>query len=124
MTVSEAISSADRIKPNQIDIDTKIKWLSKLDGMIYREILQTHEGNSVDSFDGYSSRDTAKELLVPYPYDEDIYGFFLCAQIDSENGEMAKYNQSITMYNNAYKLFQDWYNRTYLPLPKKAAFIF
>lgn len=124
MTINEAVSLVDRMRPNQFDFETKVKWLSKLDGMVFREILQTHEGNTVESFTGYSSAETETELLIPYPYDEDIYGYFLQAQIDSENGEMAKYNQSITMYNGAFKLFQDWYNRTHLPLPKKTAFIF
>lgn len=124
MKISEAIAIADRMKPNQFDMATKIKWLSKLDGMIFVEVFKTHEGSSVESFTGYDSSDEDKELLVPYPYAEDVYGFFLCAQIDNENGEMAKYNQSITQYNNAYKLFIDWYNRTHMPLPKTTAFIF
>lgn len=115
---------ADRMRPNQFDFATKVKWLSKLDGMIYRETMLTHEGNTVESFSGYDSADPETVLLVPYPYDEDIYNFFLQSQIDAENGEMAKYNQSVTLYNNASKLFQDWYNRTHMPLPAKTQFIF
>lgn len=124
MTIQEAVELLDRIKPNQFNQETKVKWLGKLDGMVYREIMQTHEGNPVESFTGYDAANPDTVLLVPYPYDEDVYGYFLCAQVDSENGEMTKYNQSITMYNNAFKLFQDWYNRTHMPLPAKTAFIF
>ena len=46
------------------------------------------------------------------------------AQIDAENGEAAKYNQSITLYNAAAKLFGDWYNRTNMPIAAARALLF
>ena len=45
------------------------------------------------------------------------------AQIDAENGEAAKYNQSITLYNAAAKLFGDWYNRTHMPIAAARALL-
>ena len=124
MTIQEAVALVDRMKPNQYDHETKVKWLSKLDGMIFREIIATHDGSTMESFDGYDEANPDMTLLVPYPYDEDVYNYFLQSQIDKENGEMAKYNQSVTMYNSAFKIFQDWYNRTHLPLPANSAFKF
>jgi len=124
MTINEAVELVDRMKPNQYDHETKVKWLSKLDGMIFREVITTHYGNTMESFDGYDEAYPDVVLLVPYPYDEDVYNYFLQSQIDKENGEMTKYNQSITMYNNAFKIFQDWYNRTHLPLPATSSFKF
>ena len=124
MTIQEAVALVDRMKPNQYDHETKVKWLSKLDGMIFREIIATHDGSTMESFDGYDEANPDETLLVPYPYDEDVYNYFLQSQIDKENGEMSKYNQSVTMYNNAFKIFQDWYNRTHLPLPANSAFKF
>ena len=124
MTIQEAVALVDRMKPNQYDHETKVKWLSKLAGMIFREIIATHDGSTMESFDGYDEANPDMTLLVPYPYDEDVYNYFLQSQIDKENGEMAKYNQSVTMYNNAFKIFQDWYNRTHLPLPANSAFKF
>lgn len=125
MTIYEAINLVNKLRPNQYGDNLKIKWLSKLDGQIYKEVFQTHEGNTTESFSGYddnASQDTV--LLVPYPYDEDIYNYFLQAQIDKENGEMGKYNQNITLYNNAYRNFQNDYNRTHMPLPKGTRFRF
>ncbi len=124
MTINEAIDLVDRLKPNQYEHETKVNWLSKLDGMIFREIILTHAGFHPPVFDGYEHADPGTELLVQYPYDEDIYNYFLQAQIDKENGEMGKYNQNITLYNAAYQTFQDWYNRTHLPLPARSAFKF
>lgn len=124
MTIDEAINTVDRLKPNQYEYETKVHWLSKLDGMIFKEVILTHEGCHAKRFIGYDNAGPNTELLVKFPYDEDIYNYFMQAQIDKENGEMNKYNQSITLFNAAYKAFQDWYNRTYMPLPKRSAFRF
>lgn len=124
MTVSEAISLVDRLRPNQFPETIKISWLSKLDGQIFEEIIQTHEGGAADRFTGYGESSQDEELLVPYPYAEDIYISFLQAQMDRENGETARYNQSISLYNNAFLTFQNRYNRTHLPLAGGKRFVF
>lgn len=124
MTIQEAVDLVDRMRPNQYDNEQKVKWLSKLDGMIFREVISTHEGNKIESFAGYDDAYPDDELLVPYPYDEDVYNYFLQMQIDKENGEMKKYNQSSTLFNSAYKTFCDWYNRTHIPLPAQSQFLF
>ena len=124
MTIQGAITNVDRLKPNQYTDTMKVKWLSKLDGQIYKEVFLTHEGNEVEVFNGYDDAGQDTVLLVPYPFDEDIYTYFLQAQIDKENGEMGKYNQNITLYNNAYRNFQNDYNRTHMPLPKGTRFRF
>lgn len=124
MKVSEAIEMVDRLRPNKYELNTKIKWLSKLDGMIFREVISTHEGCDIDTFEGYDEANPDTEMLVPYPYDEDVYNYFLQSQIDKENGEMAKYNQSAALMNGAYQKFCDYWNRTHRPLPAKAQFLF
>ena len=124
MTIKEAIDLVDRLKPNQYSFELKVKWMSKLDGQIFKEVFLTHEGCSMETFDGYDNAGPNQELLVPYPYDEDIYNYFLQAQIDKENSETAKYNQSITLYNTAYFNFQSWYNRTHKPLSGGSRFRF
>ena len=86
--------------------------------------LDGYDFSQVSFPDGYGEADPDTVLLVPYPYDEDIYNYFLQSQIDKENGEMAKYNQSVVLYNNAYQTFWNWYNRTHVPLPAEAAFRF
>lgn len=124
MTIQEAINVVDKLKPNSYDFLVKVKWLSKLDGQIYREVFATHERNCAEGFHGYDDADPEQKLLVPYPYDADIYTYFLQAQIDRENGEIAKYNQSITLYNNAYEVYRNWYNRTHKPLSGGVRFRF
>ena len=119
MTIFEAISRIDAVKPNSYSQNEKVNWLSTLDGIIKTEIVDTHEGSEEVTFNGYNV-DTAltTELLVPAPYDE-VYLFWLESKIDYWNGEMGKYNNSVLMYNTAYSAYEKFYNRTHMPIAKK-----
>lgn len=122
MTIMEALYRIDELKPNSYSQPEKIKWLSSLDGVIKSEIIDTHEGGGDIVFSGYDEYvDTSTKLLVPAPYD-DIYLKWLEAMIDYTNGEIAKYNNSLTAYNDAYDLYQKHYNRTHMPKGKKFKF--
>lgn len=119
MTIIEAINRIDILKPNTYDPETKVYWLSKLDGIIFDKIIKTHEGAEAEKFDGYVAEtpmDT--KLIISAPYD-DIYIKWLEAQIDYANGEYDKYNNSIVAYNDAYAEFERHYNRTHMPIAKK-----
>ena len=114
MTIIEAIDKINSLKPNSYTQVDKVKWLSALDGIIKKEIIDTHEGAEDVTFNKYDEdTDVSTELLVPYPYD-DVYVKWLEAQIDYANGETAKYNNSMAMYNTAYSAFERYYNRTHM----------
>lgn len=114
MTISDAITMVDALRPNQYSKDMKIRWLSRLDGMIWQEVIRTHEGGA-ETFDGYSSEELeSKEMLVAAPYDEDVYNNYLQAMIDRENGEAGKYSQSVTLFNAAFVRWRNWYNREHM----------
>lgn len=118
MTISEAISRIDALKHNTYGQTDKVQWLSRLDGMVKRHIIDTHEGADEVTFNGYDdSTDLQTELLVPAPYDE-VYLRWMEAQIDYHNGEYGKYNNSIDMFNTAYEGYQNYYNRTHMPIGK------
>ena len=121
MTIIEAINSTDALKTNAVTQSDKVKWLSRLDWRIKRDIIDTHEGGSI-SFSGYDD-DTAldTELLAPAPYDE-MYLRWLEAQMDYANGEYDRYNNSITMFNTAYSDYERYYNRMNMPKGKKLKF--
>jgi hypothetical protein len=51
-----------------------------------------------------------------------VYLFWLQSKIDYWNGEMGKYNNSISMYNTAYATFERAYNREHKPISKKLKF--
>ena len=114
MKVREAIDRIDSLKHNTYTYGEKIEWLSRLDGIIKHQIIDTHEGGDDAVFEGYTDQDMGTDLLVSAPYDE-MYIRWLEAQIDYYNGEIARYNNSMMMYQAAFDAYQRYYNRTHMP---------
>lgn len=114
MTLIEAISKIDNLKHNTYTHEDKVGWISALDGTIWQEILNTHEGEAAP-FQGYDTdSDVETVLLVPEPYDE-VYLRWLEAQIDYANGEYGRFNNSMEMFQAAYQSYSNFYNRTHMP---------
>lgn len=117
MTIREAVSAADKIKQGNVYSEReKIGWLSTLDGIIKKEIIDTHEGAENIQFGGYDNEtDVDTELLVYEPY-TNVYVYYMAAQIDLNDGEITKYSNDMTLFNNAYRMFSDSFNRLHKPL--------
>ena len=119
MTIIEAIHAIDSVKPNSYSQPDKVRWLSTLDGLVKVEIIDTHEGAENVTFTGYNdSTPLDTELLIKAPHDK-IYVSWLQSQIDYANEETAKYNNSSAVYNHAYSEYENYYNRTHMPVSKK-----
>ena len=124
MTILEAINRVDTTKPNSYTQIEKVDWLSTLDGIIKKEIIDTHESGESIEFNGYGvDTDLDTQLLVPAPYD-DIYIRWLESRIDYANGEYNKYNNSTTAYNAAFKAYSGYYNTQHMPKHAINRFIF
>jgi hypothetical protein len=115
MTILEAITRADLIRPNELDPAVKLRWLSTLDGQIHAELLAAHEGGP-ESFRGYDGETELRttELLVPHPYDE-LYLRYLLMRIDLEHGELDRYNNDAAAFNRLWQSYAGTYNRTHKP---------
>ena len=115
MKICEAIAKADELKSNTYSFADKVKWLSILDSMVKRTVIDTHEGGDGVSFTPYDDNtDTSTELLIPEPYD-DAYLHWLEAKIDYHNGEYGKYNNATDAFNAVWNAFKNDYNRTHMP---------
>ena len=115
MTIIQAIRAVDKLKPNMIEPAIKIAWLGEVDGMIWREIMMTHEDAPQESYEDITpATDPDHELLAKSPY-ADLYTFYLMSRISIQNAELQKYGNEMTLYNNAYMTFQDYWNRTHKP---------
>lgn len=122
MTIIEAINRINAVKPNSYDQSQKVKWLSTLDGIVKKEVIDTHEGGEEVAFNGYTDETLlSTQLLITAPYDE-VYIRYLEMQIDYANGEYGKYNNSSDVYNEAYTAFKRYYNRTHMPRVNKFKF--
>ena len=122
MTISEAITQANMLKPNSYAQDIKLTWLSRIEAQIKKQIIDTHaynDGETAVSFTQYdSSTDTGTALIAGEPYDE-LYVLWLEAQTDYANEEYQKFNNSNAMFSSAYSEFERYYNRTHMPKGEK-----
>jgi hypothetical protein len=117
MTIIEAINGIDSLKQNTYTQNDKVRWLSTLDGMV-KMVIDAHEGGENVTFNGYNDNTSLEtELLIPAPFDE-AYLRWLEAQIDYNNGEYNKYNNSIVTFNTVFDGFRNHYNRTHMPIGK------
>ena len=120
MTIAEAIELCDNQKPNAYSDEDKIHWLSKLDQMIFDEIVSRHEGGK-EGFAGYSEEADGEEQLLAEDAYADMYVKWLFAQIDFANAEISRYNNSMAMFNALYDGFARSYTRRHMP--KQTAYI-
>lgn len=121
MTVWQAITQADAMRHNSYDQEQKVRWLSRLDWKIRHLIMQQPE-DAV--FNGYDPRnDLHRDLLVAAPFEE-IYLYWLEAQICYADGELADYNSAIAQYNRLYEAFAADYNRSHMPCQRGTRFLY
>ena len=119
MKIIEAINKIDSLKRNTYSQPEKLEWLSRVDWMVKKHIIDTHEGAEEVSFNGYNDlTDLNTELLVPAPYEE-MYLRWMEAMVDYHNGEYGKYNNAVDMFNTSYSNYQNYYNRTHMPKGKQ-----
>lgn len=115
MKIIEAIGIINELKPNSYSQDRKVEWLSALDSMVQRFVFDSHEGAPEVRFDKYPNDvDPNTELLVANH--DQMYIRWLAAQIDLNQGEYVKYNNSIDMFNAEWRNFEGEYNRTHMPI--------
>ena len=105
MTVGQAIDRADFLCENAYDDRTKIAWLSTLDGMIHKNILESSE-----PFEAYQSGDMQRELLAEPPFDEMYVNWLLC-KIYFANQEIEQYNNAATVYGEMYQQYARYHQR-------------
>lgn len=96
MTISEAISQVDELRPNTYSAGQKIRWLRRCESMIVRTVLCRQE-QQPEVFGDNADMDTV--LMVPEPWDE-LYVHWLEAQMHYANGEYDRYNNAIGMFTD------------------------
>lgn len=114
MRISDALNQANVLRPNDLDAGMKLGWLSALEGQIFSELLQAHEGGP-EEFAGYDvSTPQTTVLLIAFPYDE-LYPRYLAMRIDLENGELDRYNNDAALFNRLWQTAAAHYCRTHSP---------
>lgn len=145
MTIEEALSITDEMKPNMMRRNLKLKYLTEIEQLIWHEIIckhysndytppapynpetdplnvgwgqlpiQTPEPDEAPEYDEESDQGT--ELLIPDPYSM-VYVYWLMSKVDIQNQEDARYNIDRAHFETAYKTMSDWYTRKHMPVQR------
>lgn len=113
MKICEAISQINSLKPNTYSDKQKIYWLSQVESMIKRLVIDAHEGGEQVSFAGFTEdTSTETELFMPEPFSMG-YVYWLEAQIHYANEDIDMYNSAILMFNASFSEYKSDYKRTH-----------
>ena len=109
MTLSEAITRAQKLKPDIYGDEILAGWISELDGKLSLELLHMAEPVSYR----YPA-DAGTALLVPAPYNN-VYELYIVAMTDFHNRQMDSYQNDMQMVNEAMDEYRAWYRRNNMP---------
>lgn len=110
MTVRECLDRVRAIPGAAADEDMMLVWLSNVEGMIFEEIISGREGAPLECFEGYTDGDGEAVLLAKDPYSE-VYVYYVTAQIYLSYADMARYNNYLSLYRDAYEEFAGYWAR-------------
>jgi hypothetical protein len=125
MKAQEILDNFNAMRPTDNSDETLLGWIKELDMLVMEEIIKKHEINEGDiaykeeeDFDinkWFDDWGMNSDLLIPEPY-TDLYIYFLDTKEKYRVNDMNTYNRVVVLYNNAYLTFQQYYNRTHMPL--------
>lgn len=99
MTLMEAINHLDAVKPNSYGQREKITWLSNLDGLIKKEIIDTHEHN----VELIENKSTGKVDLVAFDMVIDSFSINEKGEYVSNKGTTYENKQAVIAYGKGVK---------------------
>ena len=103
LTAGRMLGRVDALLPNQYSREEKMRWLAEAEGFVLREVRQL-AGALPEVTEDYV-------LTAETPYDQ-MYRYYVEAQIHYCNGEMARYNSAAACWNNAFVTYRDYVCRT------------
>ena len=112
LTAGRMLGRVDALLPNQHSREEKMRWLAEAEGFVLREVQQL-AGALPEVTEGYV-------LTAEAPYDQ-MYRYYVEAQIHYANGETVRYNNAAAQWNNAFLTYKDYCCRTAAPRRTTAA---
>ena len=105
MILADALDEVKAFRPDSAFSDDQIcDFIRACENTVYREILR----------DESPPLGTGNELIVPEPYSR-MYALYAIGMMELYLGEYAKYNNTMTAYNELYYGFAAWYIRNNRP---------
>lgn len=115
MTVQEVLHRLDTLHPNGYSPGEKCRWLSACEGQVYNGVFALYKGAPPAPQEQLSA-DTP--LLVPAPYHW-LYHHYLEGQMLYAAGEIAGYNNAMSLYQGMFSDFWRYYHANHAPLGHK-----
>ena len=110
MTITEAITRANLLRPNAVPDSVKSEWLYSIDAQVAEQMGED------DHKKVWPEDDT--ELLIPFPHDE-FYVWHVMAKIDLINEETSLYAADAAVANQMMSESCRWYQRNKKAEPYK-----
>ena len=102
----EVLARVDALLPNGYNEAEKLRWLAQAEGFVLREIRGA---------EGVLPAVTEEtELTAAPPFDE-LYRHYVEAQVHYANGETARYNNAVSLWNNGFLTYRDYCCRRETP---------
>lgn len=102
----EVLAWVDALLPNGYTEAEKLRWLGQAEGFVLREL------RGADGALPEVTKET--ELTAETPYDE-MYRYYVEAQVHYANGETARYNNAVSLWNNGFLTYRDYCCRRETP---------
>lgn len=112
-TIKKIIERVDRKIVNGYTDETKLEWISALDGKIAMDVMLM-DISEISRFNYSFPEDLSTQPLVQFPYD-DLYDKWIAAQIAAMDEEWDRYANLMELYNAFYEEFVNWFLSTYKP---------
>lgn len=113
MTITNALAEATKmtgVSTETIDNDTRVRWLSELDGQIAVEFFHVESWTPYDA-----TSDGSTELIVPFPYDG-CYVDYLAAKIYQQLDEIDRYTNEMAACNDEIDKYRKHITRQHQPV--------
>lgn len=113
LTCLYVINKADEIKPNAYTQVEKMAWLYELE----RDLAQIQADYIEEGGTQLVPADTdVTKNLIAGEYEE-MYIYWLLTKIDFRNGDITRYNNDATLFEEAFRKFSSRYNMENTPIP-------
>lgn len=101
MTAGQVLTRVDSLLPNAYTREEKLRWLLQAEGTLIREVLQPVDRET----SAPEGLEESTALTAGTPYDG-LYDLYVQAQIHYADGDMARWNNAMTLWNRGVEALQ------------------
>ena len=109
MKVKDILKTVDEMYPNKYTDEIKMMFISDLDSNITESVIRPYN-RGVAPFIPYKS---IEQSVIAPERNKMMYVYYVKAQIDANNNETVRFNNSMALYNSYFSEYQRAYIRSH-----------